>query len=92
MWTDILYITRLARSHSSKNNVVALRSHSFSFLPFKDLCRDGDMRLEGGVREYEGRLEICYKREWGAVCNDGINSSVAEVVCRQFGFSLHSKT
>ena len=61
-------------------------------LLFEDLCRDGDVRLEGGFREYEGRIEICYKREWGTVCNDGINGSVAEVVCRQLGFSLHSKT
>ena len=58
---------------------------------FEDLCRDGDVRLEGGVREYEGRIEICYRREWGTVCSDGVNGSVAEVVCRQFGFSLHSK-
>ena len=92
---SVVYMTRGTHSCSPNNNVVALRSHSLSLynLMFllEDLCKDGDMRLEGGVREYEGRIEICYKREWGAVCNVGINSSVAEVVCRQFGFSLHGK-
>ena len=49
------------------------------------------MRLEDGVKEYEGRIEICYDDEWGSVCDDFINDSVAELVCRQLGFSLHSK-
>jgi hypothetical protein len=56
----------------------------------KGVCTDGDVRLEDGVREYEGRIEVCYDGEWGAVCDDGINDSVAEVVCRQLGFSLHN--
>ena len=49
------------------------------------------MRLEDGVREYEGRIEICYNGEWGTVCDDGIRDSVAKVVCRQLGFSFHGE-
>ena len=50
------------------------------------------MRLEGGDREYEGRMEVCYNGEWATVCDDGIDDSVAEVVCRQLVYSLNSKS
>ena len=49
------------------------------------------MRLEDEVRDYDGKVEICYNGEWNTVCDENINDSVAEVVCRQLGFSLHSK-
>ena len=55
------------------------------------LCTDGDVRLEDGDEKYEGKIEICYNGEWASVCNVGVDDSVAVVVCRQLGFSLHSK-
>ena len=55
------------------------------------LCTDGDVRLEDEDKKYEGRIEICYNGEWATVCNAGVDDSVAVVVCRQLGFSLHSK-
>ena len=59
--------------------------------PFIGVCNDGDVRLEGGDREYEGRIEVCYTGEWETLCDDHVDDSVAEVVCRQLGFSFHSK-
>ena len=44
-------------------------------------CIDGDVRLEDGAREYEGRIEVCYNGEWGTVCDDDIDDSVAEKLC-----------
>ena len=41
--------------------------------------------------EFDGRLEICVRGEWGTVCNDGITEQdgfdidAARVVCRQLG-------
>ena len=58
----------------------------------KDLCTNGDVRLEDGFSEYDGRIGICYDGEWGTVCDDGINDSVAKVVCRKLGLPLHSKS
>ena len=44
------------------------------------------MRLLEGQTNQEGRLEICWKNEWGTVCYL-INDEAAGVVCRQLGFS-----
>ena len=67
----------------------ALKS-SIVWICLKGLCTDGDVRLEDGDREYEGKIDICYNGKWGTVCGDSdIDDSVAEVVCKQLGFSLH---
>ena len=57
----------------------------------KGVCTDGDVRLEDGDREYDGRIEICYNGELATLCDDGIDDPVAKIVCRQLGFSSHSK-
>ena len=49
------------------------------------------MRLEDGDREYEGRLDLCYKGEWGTMCDEVINNNLALVVCKQLGLRLHGE-
>uniref|UniRef100_A0A8C1PFQ0 Neurotrypsin n=1 Tax=Cyprinus carpio TaxID=7962 RepID=A0A8C1PFQ0_CYPCA len=47
---------------------------------------DGAVRLVGGVKGYEGRLEVHYRGQWGTVCDDGWTQTNTQVVCRQMGF------
>ena len=54
-------------------------------------CQDGDIRLRGGTTDYEGRVEICFNRIWGTVCDDFWGPPDAAVACRQLGYSEHSK-
>ena len=49
-------------------------------------CSSGDLRLVGGKRESEGRVEICVEGFWGTVCDSGWSQREALVVCRQSGF------
>ena len=50
-------------------------------------CSDGDIRLIGGMSEYEGRLEICINNVWGTVCLHTYNRAAGntQVVCHQLG-------
>ena len=46
-------------------------------------CKDGDVRLQGGLDPSNGRVEVCQFGMWVAVCSDEWDDIDASVVCRQ---------
>jgi len=46
---------------------------------------EGDVRLVDGANDYQSRVEVCYKKVWGTVCDDNWSSSEGRVACRQLG-------
>ena len=48
-------------------------------------CKTGDIRLFGGTKDYEGRLEVCINQVWGTVCSRSWGSTDTRVACRQLG-------
>ena len=39
----------------------------------------------------EGRVEICYRGQWGTICHDSWNYYDSEVACRQLGLGTISE-
>ena len=62
----------------------------FSTLP-KGVCNNGEVRLEDGATENEGRVELCYGGEWNTVCHDGVNDRAAMVVCSQLALPMYGE-
>ena len=50
------------------------------------VCEDWDIRLTNGAIESEGRVEVCFDNDYGAVCDDFWDELEAGVVCRHLGY------
>ena len=51
-------------------------------------CLQGSVRLLGGTAT-QGRVEICNDNVWGTVCDNFWDTTDAEVICGQLGYSLN---
>ena len=54
---------------------------------FLVVCLNGDIRLQGGSNEREGRVEVCNNQAWGTVCDDFWDTVDAGVACFQMGYT-----
>ena len=52
-----------------------------------DSCDNGAVCLVNGTTMSEGIFEVCLNSLWGNLLFYGLNTSGAEVVCRQLGLS-----
>ena len=51
------------------------------------LCAESEVRLVGGSRPDNGRVQVCFNGVWGSVCSSGFGEPEAQVTCRNLGFS-----
>ena len=74
----------------SKLFILVLLLHvAFAF--YIDCTPPGKLRLVGGSGPREGRVEMCYRGQWGTICDNGWDNIDAQVVCRQIGVGANSR-
>ena len=49
-------------------------------------CSDWDLRVVDGSNVREGRVEVCFNRAWGTICNDNYGVADAQVLCLELKF------
>ena len=66
---------------------LCLSIKSVTFITFFLLALHNFIRLTGGRRSSEGRVELWYNGKWGTICSQHFDANAASVVCRTLGYS-----
>ena len=91
--TDMMLVWNAVSDHN-----VLLDSKLYLYLIiFPVYCHTGEIRLQGSMFQYRGRVKVCANGVWGTVCDDSWDSTDSSVVCKQLGYSrfgtkLHKDT
>ena len=48
-------------------------------------CKHGDVRLIGGHKKTEGRVELCSYGHWAIACSSNWDSTATQLLCKQLG-------
>ena len=51
----------------------------------------GMIRLQGGDFVNEGHVQVYCNGQWGTICDDGFDSTDANTICKQLGYSGYVK-
>lgn len=52
-------------------------------------CTNGDVRVQDGPVDGEGRAEICVGTVYYQICDDGWSQNDAKVFCNKLGYSVY---
>ena len=83
----VIYMTSLSQNQANLWVVSSINSIN-AFLPTAaQNCTNETLRLVNGPLESAGRVEICINGVWGTVCGYNYDNNIAQVVCRQLGYT-----
>ena len=54
-------------------------------------CNDGEVRLDGGVTKWEGRVEVCFNQRWNIVGGEEWSETNSHVMCNVLGYDIPGK-
>lgn len=54
-------------------------------------CIQGTTRLQSGVNNTSGRVEVCVNGGWSTVCDKGLDYTDGRVICRSLGLHVDSE-
>ena len=58
---------------------------------FIAVCVENEIRLVGGAKESQGRVEICRTEAWNTICDGLWSNEEGAVICKSIGYSRYSE-